>query len=498
MLIRKNIIERCTSLKIYHNFINGKWVKSNSKKTFFSINPATEQPLGKFQASNVKDINNAVDAAEESLSNWKETPAPQRAEYLYKVVDILTENKERLAKLETQEMGKIINESRGDVQEAIDIFQYMAGEGRRLEGITTPSELKHKFNATMRIPLGVVGLITPWNFPIAIPSWKIAPALICGNTIVLKPSSDTPLCAIELVKSIEKTNIPKGVINLVTGSGEEVGMPLIRHPRVHALSFTGSREVGKYVAQNAGLKKVGLELGGKNPIIVMEDANVDLAVEGIVWAAFGTTGQRCTAASRVIVHKKVKKKVETQLVNSIRRLKIGNGMSKDVNLGPLVNKEAREKVKKYVYLGEKEGGKLLCGAKEVFSKGFFYEPTLFTNVTPNMTIAQEEIFGPVAAILEAKNIDHALSLANSTKYGLSASIYTNNIYYAFKAIEKIESGMVYVNAPTIGAEVHLPFGGIKETGNGTREGGAAVEEFSTLKTIYIDYSGVLQKAQKIQ
>ncbi len=485
-------------MKTYYNFIDSKWIKSNSKKTFLSINPATEQPLGSFQASNEKDIDYAVAAAEKSLVSWRETPAPERAQYLYKVAGLLNKNKERLAKIETQEMGKILNESRGDVQEAIDIFEYMAGEGRRLEGITTPSELKHKFNATVRMPLGVVGLITPWNFPIAIPSWKIAPALICGNTVVLKPSSDTPLCAIELVRIIEKTKIPKGVINVVTGSGEEVGASLIKHQKVQALSFTGSRETGKYVTQNAGLKKVGLELGGKNPIIVMEDASLKLAIEGIIWAAFGTTGQRCTAASRIIVHKKIKKKLETELVNSIKRLKIGNGLNKEVNIGPLVNKRAVEKVKKYVYLGEKEGGKLLCGAKGVFSKGFFYEPTVFTNIKPTMAIAQEEIFGPVTAILEAKDIDHAISLANNSKYGLSASIYTNNIYYAFKAIEKIESGMVYVNAPTIGAEVHLPFGGVKETGNGTREGSAAIEEFSVLKTIYIDYSGTLQKAQKVQ
>ena len=485
-------------LKVYKNYIDGKWISSSSGKTFASLNPSNEKPLGKFQASNHEDVDKAVETAEKAYYSWSYTPAPKRGEILLKVAQLLRKDKERLARIMVNEMGKVIKETMGDVQEAIDIFEYMAGEGRRLFGFTTPSELKDKFCMTIRSPIGVVGLITPWNFPIAIPAWKISTALICGNTIVFKPSSDTPLCAIELVKILIKAGVPNGVVNLVTGSGSEVGTPIITHQKIRAISFTGSRDTGLFITQKAGLKKVGLELGGKNAIIVMDDADLDLAVDGIIWGAFGTTGQRCTACSRIIVHKKVKERLERKLLHGIKKLKLGYGADKKTEVGPLINSAAVEKTHKYTLIGLDEGARLLCGGKIASKKGYFYEPTLFTDVKPNMRIAQEEIFGPTTSIIAINNLNEAIEVCNGVIYGLSSAIYTNDIRNALKAIERIEAGIVYVNSSTIGAEVHLPFGGMKETGNGTREAGiTGIEEFSEVKTVYIDYSGVLQKAQGI-
>ncbi len=482
-------------MKTYKNFIGGKWVSSPSKKTFHSLDPAIEKSIGKFQDSSELDIELAVKEAEKAFLSWSETPAPKRAEILFKIRDLLKENKESLARLEVKEMGKVYKEALGDVQEAIDIFEYMAGEGRRLFGFTTPSELKNKFCATIRRSLGIVSLITPWNFPIAIPSWKLAPALICGNTIIFKPSSDTPLCAIELIKILNQAGIPKGVVNLVTGFGSSIGTSLINHQKIRAISFTGSVETGKFITKNAGLKKISLELGGKNAIIVMEDANLELALEGVLWGAFGTTGQRCTATSRVIIHAKVATKFENMLVNATKKLKLGSGLLKTTDIGPLINKKAVEKSDYYTNLGLKEGAKLLTGGKPLSSKGFFYQPTIFTNVKPEMRIAQEEIFGPVLSIIKIKNIDEAIEICNNIKQGLSSSIYTENMRYAFKAINKIEAGITYINSSTIGAEIHLPFGGVKETGSGREAGIEGINEFSETKTIYIDYSGKLQKAQ---
>ncbi len=477
-------------------YINGKWVNSLSKRTFNNLNPANEKLIGKYQSGNEKDVNKAVEVATKALPPWKKTPAPKRAEILFETVSLLKKNKDKLAKLEVIEMGKVYKEAAGDVQEAIDIFEYMAGEGRRLFGHTTPSELKNKFCMTIRQPLGIVGLITPWNFPIAIPAWKIAPALICGNTIVFKPSSDTPQSAIELTNILEQAGLPNGVLNLVTGSGDEVGTPIIKHPKISGISFTGSVETGKFITQNAGLKKVGLELGGKNGIIVMDDADIDLAVEGIIWGAFGTTGQRCTAASRVIVHNKIKKELEEKLVRKVTKLRLGSGLKKTTDVGPLINQKALEKSEYYTDAGKKQKARLLCGGERANMRGFFFKPTIFTNVKPSMRIAQEEIFGPITSIIPVRNINEAIKVCNSTQYGLSASIYTNDIQNAFKAIESIESGIVYVNSSTIGAEVHLPFGGVKNTGNSTREAGIeGINEFSETKTIYVDYSGKLQKAQ---
>ena len=481
----------------YRNYIGGKWVSSDSKEIFKSIDPARPlHILGYFQKSTKEDVKTAVEAAGKAYEPWSDVPAPYRAKVLFNVRDLLIKNKERLSRLLTLEMGKVLPEARGDVQEAIDVFEYMAGEGRRLFGHTTPSELRDKFCMTIRRPIGIVGLITPWNFPIAIPAWKLAPALICGNSVVFKPATDTPLCAIKLVEILEKAGVPKGAVNLITGSGAEVGSEIIKNKKIRAISFTGSKKVGEYVMQNAGLKKVGLELGGKNAIIVMDDANLDLAVDGIIWGGFGTTGQRCTAASRVIVHSKIKKKLEIALLKKIKGLRLGHGLKSTTDVGPLINKSAVEKTQKYTVIGKEEGAKLLCGGKIVKMLGNFYTPTLFTNVTPTMRIAKEEIFGPVVSILEAKNIDQAIEFANSVDYGLSSSIYTNDIRNAFKAMEKIEACLTYVNSSTIGSEVHLPFGGVKDTGNGTREAGwGGIEEFSEEKTLYVDYSNKLQKAQ---
>ncbi|RME78488.1 aldehyde dehydrogenase family protein [Candidatus Woesearchaeota archaeon] len=481
----------------YKNYVNGEWVTSKSGKTFQSHNPATGEVLGEFQQSTKEDIETAVRAAKQAQTTWARTPAPQRAKILYKAANLLIENKQRLGELVTTEMGKVISEGLGDVQEAIDIGLYMAGEGRRLFGHTTPSELPNKFAMTVRRPIGVVGLITPWNFPIAIPCWKIFPALICGNAVVFKPSSDTPLCAVEVVKIFEKAGLPKGVLNLVTGSGEEVGAPLIEHPDVRGISFTGSKAVGEFVLKHAGIKKVGLELGGKNAIIVHKDAHLDLALEGILFGAYGTTGQRCTACSRVIVHKDVKEKLEKLIVERLKKYKIGFGISEDIDMGPLINHQALIKTAKYVQIGLEEGARMLIGGNPLEKEGgHFFEPTLFTDVKPDMRIAQEEIFGPVLAIIPYEDIEEAFEIANNIEYGLSSAIYTQDVNLAFLAMERIEAGLTYINSSTIGSECHLPFGGIKGTGNGTREAGIeGIHEFSETKTIYVDYSGKLQKAQ---
>jgi len=476
--------------------INGEWIESNSGETFESINPATEQSLGTFQKGNREDVKSAIDAAEDAFEKWSNFPAPKRGEILLKAYQLLKQNKQRLGELVTKEMGKVLPEGLGDVQEAIDMTAYMAAEGRRLFGHTTPSELPDKFCMTIRRPIGVVGLISPWNFPVAIPSWKIMPALICGNTVVFKPASDTPLCAIEFVKILEQAGLPDGVVNLVTGPGQEAGDEIATNPKIRMVSFTGSRDVGLDVTKKAGLKKVGLELGGKNGIIIMDDADLDLALEGVVWGGFGTTGQRCTAASRVIVHEKVKGRFMDMFLERTQKLKLGDGLKKDTDVGPLINEKAREKVDKYTHIGLDEGANLVYGGRKLGGKGFFYQPTIFTDAAPDMRIAQEEIFGPTVSVIEVKNLKEAIEVMNSVKYGLSSSIYTRDINKAFKAIQGIEAGLTYVNSSTIGSEVHLPFGGVKDTGNGTREGGIlGVEEFSEVKTVYVDYSGKLQKAQ---
>jgi aldehyde dehydrogenase (NAD+) len=478
-------------------YIDGKWVDSVSGETFPSDNPAKpRQILGTFQKGNSEDVDRAVEAAEKAFEGWSGTPAPKRGLVLLRAAQLIRENKERLAREMTMEMGKILKEARGDVQEAIDITEYMAGEGRRLLGFTTPSELKKKFCMTVRRPIGVCGLITPWNFPMAIPAWKIMTALICGNTVVFKPSSDTPLLATRLVEILEQAELPKGVLNMVTGSGEEAGMSLVRHKKVRAISFTGHKDTGAAILRDAGLKRVGLELGGKNGIIVMDDADLGLAVDGVIWGGYGTTGQRCTAASRVIVHEKMRTKFERMLVNRIKRLKVGDGLKPGTDVGPLINRAAQEKSVRYVEIGRSEGARLLTGGAIPKMEGFYFEPTLFTDCTVDMRIAQEEIFGPIVSLIQVKNFDEAIEAINSIEYGLSSAIYTRDINKAFEAVAKIEAGLTYINSSTIGSEVHLPFGGVKHSGIGAREAGIeGIHEFSETKTVYIDYSGKLQKAQ---
>ena len=481
-------------MKEYKILIGGKWVKAETGETFTSVNPANETVLGRFQKGGINDIYNAVDAAKKGYEVWSGVPAPKRGEALLRIAAALRRNKERLARLVTMEMGKVIEEARGDVQEAIDIAEYMAGEGRRLFGHTTPSELRDKFCMTIRLPLGVCGVITPWNFPTAIPAWKIMPALVCGNSVVFKPASDTPLCAIEFVRILER-ELPKGVVNLVTGPGHTAGNALVTHKDVRCISFTGSREVGEFVQREAGIKKVGLELGGKNGIIIMDDADLKLALDGVIWGAFGTTGQRCTATSRVIVHSKVKRKFERALSSRVMKLKLGNGLKTDTDVGPLINRRAVDKSEMYVHIGEQEGAKVLVRGKRPRRKGFFFEPVVFTNVRPDMRIAREEIFGPVLSLIEAGSLDEAIDAMNAIDYGLSSAIYTRDVRNAFEAMKRIEAGITYVNSSTIGSEVHLPFGGIKGTGYGREAGILGIDEFSYVKTIYVDYSGKLQRAQ---
>lgn len=484
------------------NYIGGKWVEGSAGRTFDSRNPATGELLGVLTVSSPEDVNTAVEAAEKAFKSWRLVPAPRRGEILFKAAQALMDRKEDLARLMTQEMGKVLNEARGDVQEAIDMTFYMAGEGRRLLGEVTPSELPNKFAMAVRDPIGVVGAITPWNFPIAIPSWKLMPAVIAGNTVVFKPASDTPLLAIELVKILEEAGLPQGVVNVVLGPGGSVGEAIIDHPGVKLISFTGSTAAGQQVSVRAAqtLKRVSLEMGGKNAIIVMDDADLNLATEGILWSAFGTTGQRCTAASRVIVHRDALSDLQDRLVARIERFRLGNGLEESTDIGPVVNKSQLERIHKLVTEGREGGSEMLTGGEIAtdgdLSKGNFYKPTLFTNVKWNDMLAQEEIFGPVTALIPVDSLEEAIEVNNNTKYGLSSSIYTRDVNNAFRAMRDITTGIIYVNAGTIGAEIQLPFGGTRGTGNGHREAGqAGLDVFTEWKTLYIDFSGKLQRAQ---
>jgi len=487
----------------YKNFIDGQWLTARSAKTFENRNPANRDDLiGLFPASSAEDVDAAVRAAKKAFNAWRLVPAPKRGELLYRVGELLRKYKEEIARGMTREMGKVLKETRGDVQEGIDTAFYVAGEGRRLFGETTPAELPNKFAMSVRMPVGVCALITPWNFPMAIPTWKMFPALLCGNTVVLKPAEDTPHTATRLVEILTEAGIPAGVVNLLHGRGEEVGAALVRHPGVQLVSFTGSAVVGREIASACGqnLKRVSLELGGKNAQIVMEDADLELAVEGALWGAFGTTGQRCTATSRLIVHRDVVKAMTDALVARAEKIKIGDGLDESVDMGPLINQPAREKVLRYIDIGRQEGARLRIGGgvhdAGACAKGHFFQPTIFDQVKPSMRIAQEEIFGPVLSIIEVKSFDEAVEVMNGTPYGLSSSIYTKDVGRVFQAMRDIEAGITYINGPTIGAEVHLPFGGVKNTGNGHREAGTTVYDiFTEWKSIYVDYSGKLQKAQ---
>ena len=481
--------------QVYQNFIAGEWRNSASGETFVSTNPAnTQEVVGYFQKSTTADIESAVAAAKKAQPGWAATPAPQRGDILLRTALLLEKHQEALAQLMTREMGKVLKETRGDVQTAIDVAKFIAGEGRRAEGETIPSAFNNKFNMTIRQPLGLVGIITPWNFPMAIPAWKTFPALLAGNAVILKPASDTPLLALKMAEILHEAGLPAGVLNVITGPGGTLGDALASHKSINMISLTGSTEVGRHVAEICGrdLRRCSLELGGKNAVIVMEDADLTLAVESVAWGAFGTTGQRCTATSRVIVHKAVQREFADRLVAAAEKLRIGNGLDPQIEMGPLVNKGRVKAVHDYTELGEREGAKLLTGGSPFSdaetSNGAFYQPTIFDDVQPGMRIAREEVFGPFVSILPVASYEEAVRVANATEYGLSTAIFTNDVRTAFRALREIESGLIYINAPTTGAEIHMPFGGMKASGNGHRElGTAAVEEFSETKSIFVSY-----------
>lgn len=487
------------------NFIGGQWVESGGGETFQRLNPAdTSEVVAVVSRAKEEDVDKAVSEAREAYDPWRHTPPPKRGEILFRAGEIIEKRKKELGELLTREMGKVLGEALGDVQEAIDMAYYMAGEGRRLSGQTVPSELPDKDCKSVRVPVGVCGLITPWNFPMAIPAWKIMPALVAGNTVVFKPSSYTPACAARLVEILIEAGIPKGVLNLVNGSGEGTGNYLASHAGVDAISFTGSTAVGLAIAKTCAEngKKVSCEMGGKNAIIVMDDADLDLAVEGALWGGFGTSGQRCTSSSRVVVHRKVYDKFLQMFSSAASKLRLGNGLDKDTDVGPLVNEAQMKRVIDYIDIGKREGAELVTGGKVCdegkCAKGYFILPTIFSRVNPAMRTAREEIFGPVVAVIEASDIADAIRIVNGTSYGLVSSIYTRDVNTSALAERELDTGIVYINSPTIGAEIQLPFGGTKKSGFGHEEAGGmggALDMFTKWKVIYRDFSGRLQKAQ---
>jgi acyl-CoA reductase-like NAD-dependent aldehyde dehydrogenase len=483
------------------NYIGGQWVPARAGRTLEDRNPADfTDLLGEVARSDADDVAAAVDAAKGAYADWKATPMPRRGDHLLRIGLALEREKDALARLMTREMGKTLKEARGDVQEGIDFAFFMAGQSRAPVGDTVPSELPRKVSLTLRHPIGIVGLITPWNFPIAIPTWKLWPALLAGNCVILKAAEETPLCAQRLVELVADAGVPSGVVNLVQGTGEEAGAALVTHPDVRAISFTGSLETGKVIAVECGrqMKRYSMELGSKNVTIVMPDADLDLAVEGIAWGAFATSGQRCTATSRIV---SLHPRLTDALVEKVHTYKVGPGSDETVDLAPLISRTQRDRVLEYVRVGvEDDGARLLTGGHVLdtgeLANGNYIAPAVFGDATPGMRIAQEEIFGPVTAVIPATDLDEAIAAANATQFGLSASIYTNDMTAAMRAVTELEFGIVYVNAPTIGAEVQLPFGGMKSTGNGFREAGPhALDEFSEWKAVSIDFSHRLQKAQ---
>ena len=487
----------------FQNLINGKWVDAQSGRTFENRNPANwEEVVGIFPKSGKEDVNEAVKAARAAFEKWRLVPAPKRGDIMRAIGDLMVKRKEEISREMTREMGKVLAETRGDVQEGIDTAYYASTEGRRLFGNTVPSELPNKFAMAVRVPIGVAGIITPWNFPMAIPTWKMFPAILSGNTCVFKPATDTPKTAAMLVELMMDAGLPEGVVNIVHGGGSEVGNAIVAHPDVDLISFTGSTGVGIQITKDAAdtLKRVSLELGGKNAQIVLADADLDLALEAVLWGAFGTTGQRCTATSRLILEEKIYDKFMSMLVDRANKLKLGDGLLADSQVGPCVNESQRKSVQEYVEIGKNEGAKLVAGGsiatEGALGKGWFHQPTIFGDVTPEMRIAKEEIFGPVLSVIRAKNFEETIRILNNTEYGLSSSVFTTDVNKAFTAIRDIQAGITYINSATIGAEAHLPFGGVKKTGNGHREGGWTVYDFYTeWKAIYIDYSGKLQRAQ---
>ena len=484
----------------FQNYVGGKWINGHGDTTFDSINPANEAVLACIHAADVSDVDLAVQAAQKAFRSWRLTPAPLRGEILFKIGDLLKHKKEELAVLLTEDMGKVITEARGDVQEAIDMAYYMGGEGRRLLGYTAPVEMPNKFGMAVRDPSGVVGIITPWNFPIAVPSWKIFPALIAGNTLIWKPSPETPAISAAFVKIFEEAGLPDGVFNLLLAPGADVARALVSHPDVRVLSFTGSTATGRAIAESAAKlnKKVSLEMGGKNAIIVLDDSDLELVTDATLWSAFGTTGQRCTAASRLIVQKGIASNLKDSLLARTKKLILGNGLDPKVEVGPVINRIALDRIHNYVQIGQKEGARSLVGAAiaDMNGKGFFYQPTLFDGVKPGSTLEREEIFGPVLSIIEVDSLDEAVEVNNRSQYGLSTSIFTRDVNRAFTAMRDIFTGLVYINHGTTGAEIQFPFGGVRGTGNGHREAGqAGLDLFTEWKSIYVDYSGKLQRAQ---
>lgn len=493
-------VREAVAVKTYGNYINGKWIPSEGGQWFDSTSPTTGEVLARFAKGTRGDVIRAIDAAEAAFPAWSKMPPPARGLILLRAAQIMRERKAELGAVVSSEMGKVIAEGKGDVQEAIDFLEYISGEGRRLLGETTPSELPNKFCMTVRRPIGVVGLITPWNFPMAIPIWKIGAALISGNTIVFKPASITPLCVARLVEIFEEAGLPPGVLNYVTGGGGTVGMEIVENPRVKAISFTGGVPAGRdiYVAAAKNLKSVELELGGKNPQIVMDDANLELALDGVLFGAFGTAGQRCTATSRLILHEKVYDQFLKMLTARAESFVVGDPLDPHTDMGPVADAAAGESIMEYIEIGKQEaklvtGGYRLTGG--LYDQGFFIKPTIF-ETAHGSRISTEEIFGPVLSVIKVHDFDEAIRVANDVEFGLSSSIYTRDVNLAFRAVEELETGITYINAPTIGAEVHLPFGGVKNTGNGGREAGtSAIDEFTEIKTVFVDYSNRLQKAQ---
>ena len=484
----------------YGMYIDGEW-REAADEEFDSINPTTGDPMARFPLGTPKDVERAVRAARAARAEWQQVPPPRRGDILLEAARIMRRRKQELGELVTREMGKVISEGLGDVQESIDMIEYVAGEGRRMQGETVPSELPDKFCMTIRQPVGVVGLITPWNFPTAIPCWKLAPALLGGNTILFKPSSLTPLCAARLVEIFEAAGVPPGVLNLITGRGSVVGKAIVEHPGVTSISFTGGVSTGRTIYTGAAelLKPVHLELGGKNPLVVMDDADLELAIDGTMFGAFGTAGQRCTAASRLILHEDIYDEAMDLLLERTEAFNIGDPLDPDVDMGPMASQGQLEKTMEYIDVGSDEGATMVYGGERLqggmYDDGFFVQPTVF-RAEQGMRITEEEIFGPVLSVIRARDFDDAIGKANAVDYGLSASIYTGDVTRAFRAIHRLEAGVAYVNAPTIGSEIQMPFGGVKNTGNGLREAGsAAIREFTETKTVFVDYSGRLQKAQ---
>ena len=487
----------------FQNFIAGQWAAPSTGEYFDNHNPADHNDLiGRFPRSSPADVDRAVASARRGFAQWSRTPAPVRGQVLQRVGELLVQRKDAIARAMTREMGKVLTETRGDVQEGIDTAFYAATEGRRLFGRVVPSELRNKWAMSYRRPIGVAGLITPFNFPLAIPTWKMFPALVCGNAVVFKPAEDVPHSAHLLVEVLLEAGLPPEVVQLVHGQGSVVGRALVEHPDVALISFTGSTETGSAIGETCGRmhKRLSLEMGGKNAMLVMADADLDLALDGVLWGAFGTTGQRCTATSRLILHEKVHDKFLDMLGERASKLRLGPGLEESSEVGPLIHDEARQKVEYYVDVGKKEGASVTVGGERpqglAVERGWFYRPTVLAGVKAGSRVEQEEIFGPVLSVVRVKDLDEAIRVNNGVKYGLSSSLYTRDVNAAFRAMGELDNGITYVNAPTIGAEAHLPFGGVKQTGNGHREGGWEVYDFySETKVVYVDFSGTLQRAQ---